>query len=100
MVILALLTLILVRVVTKLQAVLLRKYKPEQPLRNALAELLRVLAMLVAPRLVKNKAKRLVMVLVSLKHNVAVDAQVVKNVLMVLVLALNRNAQIPVTMEG
>ena len=86
MVTLVSLTLTLVRVVTKLQHVLLRRCKPEQHLRNVLAVQLQVLAMHAEPKLVKNKAKRLVMALVSLKHNVAEDAQVVKNVLMVLVL--------------
>ena len=85
MVTLALPTLILVRVVTKPLLVLLRKYKPEQPLRNALAVLLRVLAMLVVPKLVPNKAKKIVTALVSLKHNVAVVVLADRNVLMVLV---------------
>ena len=61
--------------VTKHQAVLLHKHKPEQHLRNALAVLLPVLAMHAEPKLAKNKAKRLVTVLVLPHINVAEAVQ-------------------------
>ena len=97
MVTLALLTLILVRVVTKHQAVLLLKYKPEQNLRYVLDEQLQVLAMHAEPKLAKNKAKRLVTALVLLLQNVAVDALVDINATMeaaFLRVALNQVKQI------
>ena len=88
MVVLAWLTLILARVVTKHQAVLLRRCKPEQHLRNVLVALLQVLAMHAELRLVLNKAKRLVTALVLLLHNAVVDALVDINATMVLVYLL------------
>ena len=85
MVVLALPTLILVRVVIKPLLVLLLKYKPEQNLRYVLAEQLQVLAMHAEPKLVPNKAKKIVTALVLLLHNAVVDALVDIPVLMVLV---------------
>ena len=89
MVILALLTLILVRVDIKPLLVLLRKYKPEQHLKNVLAEQLPALATHAELRLALNKAKKIVTALVSPLQNVVAVVQAVKNVLTVLVLMIN-----------
>ena len=88
MVVLAWLTLILARVVTKLLLVLLRKYKQEQHLRNVLAVQLPVLATHAELRLALNKAKKIVTALVLLLHNAVVDALVDINATMVLVYLL------------